>query len=101
MSESREQETVFELPPHVGDDFEVFVNGVPQRQGRDYERRDRALVFARPVAQEGKLGALRWISIFLGIAGTYRKHDTVDIIYTRDGERLVATGLQPKAQARS
>ena len=28
--------------------------------------------------------------------GSYRKHDSVDVIYERDGRRLVATGLQPR-----
>ncbi len=33
--------------------------------------------------------------MLLGIAGTYRKHETVDIAYERDGQRLVETGLHP------
>jgi hypothetical protein len=57
----------------------------------------RTLVFARPLAQEGKLGAMRWASMFLGVAGTYRKHDSVDVVYKRDGRRVVATDLlRPK-----
>ena len=56
----------------------------------------RTLVFTRSLAQEGKLGALRWTSMFLGVAGTYRKHDTVDVVYERDGRRVVATGLRRK-----
>ena len=39
--------------------------------------------------------SIRWLSIFLGLAGTYRKHDTVDVVYESDGKRLVATGLPP------
>ena len=30
----------------------------------------------------------------LGIAGTYRKNDTVDIAYESGGRRQVATGLR-------
>jgi hypothetical protein len=85
-----------ELPDEVPEDFEVFVNGVKQEQGRDYRVQGRTLVFNRPLAQEGKLGAMRWTSIFLGVAGTYRKHDTVDVVYKRDGRRMVATGLTPE-----
>jgi hypothetical protein len=29
--------------------------------------------------------------MLLGIAGTYRKHETVDVIYEEDGRRTVAT----------
>jgi hypothetical protein len=88
-------ETRVELPGDVPEEFEVFINGVRQEQGRDYHVQGRTLVFPRQLAQEGKLGAMRWTSIFLGVAGTYRKHDTVDVVYRRDGRRTVATGLRP------
>jgi hypothetical protein len=90
-------ESRVELPPEVPEDFEVFVNGVRQEPGRDYHVQGRTLVFTRSLAQEGKLGAMRWASMFLGVAGTYRKHDTVDVVYQRDGRRAVATGLRPHA----
>ena len=86
-----------ELPPDVPEDFEVFINGVPQEPRRDYRVQGRALVFTRPLAQEGRLGPVRWLSMLLGVAGTYRKHDTVDVVYERDGRRVVATGLRPES----
>ncbi|HEV3404854.1 MAG TPA: hypothetical protein VG073_11230 [Gaiellaceae bacterium] len=86
------------LPPGVGDAYEVYVNGVRQERGRDFERSGDELVFPRPLAQEGRLGFWRWLSIFFGVAGTYRKHETVDVVYEgRNGRRLVATGLEPRA----
>jgi hypothetical protein len=78
-----------EVPSHVGGEFEVFVNGVPQARGVDYEQLGRKLLFESELAQEGRLGFWRWISLFFGIAGTYRKNDTVDIVFTRDGRRTV------------
>jgi hypothetical protein len=81
------------LPGGVQEPFEVFVNGVPQERGTDYELRGRELVFAKPLAQEGRLGAIRWLSIFLGIAGTYRKNDSVDVVYDLGGRRTVAAAL--------
>jgi hypothetical protein len=33
------------------------------------------------------------MSLFLGIAGTYRQNDSVDVVYDVDGRRVVATGL--------
>ena len=88
-------ESRVELPDDVPEEFEVFVNGVRQEPGRDYRVQGRTLVFTRSLAHEGKLGAMRWTSMFLGVAGTYRKHDTVDVVYKRDGRRTVATGLRP------
>ena len=85
-----------DLPSHVPDRFEVFVGGVRQTPGVDYELIGRSLVFPRPIAQEGRLGFWRWTSMWLGIAGTYRKHENVDIVYDVNGRRQVATGLRPQ-----
>jgi hypothetical protein len=85
-----------ELPEHVPPAFEVYVGGVRQLPGRDFDVLGRTLVFPRPIAQEGRLGFWRWASMWLGIAGTYRKHEEVDIVYTVDGRREVETGLQPE-----
>ena len=81
------------LPSGVQEPFEVFVNGVPQRRGADYVLRGRELVFSKPLAKEGRLGPLRWLSIFLGVAGTYRKNDSVDVVYEVGGRRTVAATL--------
>jgi hypothetical protein len=88
-------ESRVELPSDVQEEFEVFVNGVRQELGRDYRVQGRTLVFSRRLHHEGKLGATRWASIFLGVAGTYRKHDSIDVVYARDGRKVVATGLTP------
>jgi hypothetical protein len=83
-----------ELPREVGDDYEVYVNGVLQQAGRDFDRLGSELVFRRPLAREGRLGAMRWLSMLLGIAGTYRKHENVDVVYEAGGSRKVAS-LEP------
>lgn len=85
-----------ELPDHVPTTFEVFVNGVRQVPGRDFDVEGSSLVFPRPLAQEGQLGFWRWAGMWLGIAGSYRKHETVDIVYELDGRREVETGLEPQ-----
>jgi hypothetical protein len=82
-----------ELPPHVTKPVQVFLNGVPQRPGVDYEQIGGSLLFERELATEGRLGFWRWASMLLGIAGTYRKHDTVDVVYEAGGQRGVETGL--------
>ncbi len=86
--------THVELPPHVPHEFEVYVNGVRQEPGRDFRVEGRSLVFPRQLAEEGKLGFWRWASMWLGIAGTYRKNETVDVVYESGGRRQVETGLK-------
>jgi hypothetical protein len=90
-------ESRVELPADVPEEFEVFVNGVRQEPGRDYRVQGRTLVFNRRLHHEGKLGKARWTSIFLGVAGTYRKHDSIDVTYERNGRKTVATDLVPYA----
>ena len=82
------------LPDVVSDPLEVYVNGVPQQLSVDYDVRGRELWFRQELAGEGSLGAVRWASMFLGVAGTYRKNDSVDVVYEHEGKRLVATGLK-------
>jgi hypothetical protein len=82
-----------DLPRDVAGAIEVYVNGVRQEEGRDFARRDDSLVFDRQLAREGRLGFWRWLSIVLGIAGTYRQNDSVDVVYDRGGRRVVAPGL--------
>jgi hypothetical protein len=86
-----------DLPAHIPGSFEVYVAGVQQVPGTDYEVIGRTLVFPRPIAQEGRLGFWRWAAMWLGIAGSYRKHETVDVVYDAGGRRQVETGLRPQA----
>ena len=81
------------LPRGAEPPYEVYVNGVPQAQGKDYELRGDLLLFERDLKKEGKLGFWRWLSMALSIAGTYRQNDSVDVTYTLAGRRRVATGL--------
>jgi hypothetical protein len=83
-----------ELPPEVTVPFEVFVNGIPQHPGVDFDQVGRLLVFRRELAREGQLGFWRWASMLFGVAGTYRKHDTVDVVFGAAGARRVIS-LEP------
>ena len=80
-----------DLPDAVGDTFEVFLNGVQQFPGRDFDQVGRSLVFSSELREEGRLGFWRWLSLFLGVAGTYRRNDSVDIVFTANGRKAVAT----------
>jgi hypothetical protein len=85
----RQPHTRVPLPPGIEPPFEVFVNGVLQREGVDYEVHDREIRFPRSLAREGRLGFWRWFWGAWGI-GTYRRDETVDIRYQRDGQTTVA-----------
>jgi hypothetical protein len=87
-----------DLPDVVAEPFEVYVNGVPQQRGLDFEQVGRTLVFRRTLEREGQLGFWRWLSLFLGVAGTYRKHDTVDVIFGDRGRRTVIS-LDPTPES--
>jgi hypothetical protein len=93
VSQEARKGTRVRLPPDVVRPFEVYVNGVPQTEGIDFRIEGRTLVFARELKTEGKLGLLRWLSIAAGVAGTYRQNDSVDVVYERNGQRVVATKL--------
>jgi hypothetical protein len=69
-----------ELPSGVTEPLDVFVNGVAKRRGTDYEVRGTTLYLADELTGEGRLGFWRWASLWLGVAGTYRKNDKVDVV---------------------
>jgi hypothetical protein len=81
------------LPPGAEPPYRVFVNGVPQKEGTDYEVRSHELHFSRPLEKE-RIGLGRWTAIFLGLWGSYGKNDSVDVQYRRSGRDAFATGLE-------
>jgi hypothetical protein len=93
VSEESSRGTRVRLPAEVVRPFDVFLNGVAQEEGRDYRIEGRTLVFERELRTEGKLGFWRWLSLTIGIAGTYRQNDSVDVAYRRNGKPVVATRL--------
>jgi hypothetical protein len=74
-------------PPYV-----VFINGVQQAEGRDYDVEGRQVVFRRPIVKE-KIGTSRWLAMYLGLWGTYRKNETVDVQFVRDGRTDLRSDL--------
>ena len=80
------------LPPGVREPYVVFVNGVRQELGADYEVREGTLVFKRPLAID-RISKKRWAIGWFGFA-TYRKDDSVDVAWTApDGSPRVAHKL--------
>ena len=85
--------SIARLPPHVKRPFEVYISGVPQREGADFVVEGQDLVFEGRALRKDKISGWRW---FLGAwgVGTYRQNDSVDIRYTLDGRPMVAEGLE-------
>ena len=93
VTEAVQSRTRAQLPRDVTRPFQVFLNGVPQREGIDYTLDGPSLVFERELRTEGKLGPWRWAAIMIGVVGTYRQNDSVDVVYERRGRKVVATKL--------
>ena len=68
------------LPPGIDPPFTVYVNGVRQQPGADYEVTDGVLSFRRPLAKEGRLGFWKWFWGAFGI-GSYGRNDVVDVAH--------------------
>jgi len=84
--------SIVPLPPDVRSPFEVYVNGVRQQAGADYELVDRTLVFDRELKKEGKLCFWRWVLGAWGV-GTDRQNDSVDGSYEHAGRAALVESL--------
>jgi hypothetical protein len=88
--------SIVKLPPQVCEPYEVFVNGVPQREGADFQAKGRTLMFERELRKD-KISKRRWLLGAWGV-GTYKQDDSVDVRYeARDGSPRVAEGLEIEA----
>ena len=73
------------IPAGAQPPFTVFINGVEQSQGEDYSVEGGEVVFTRPIVKE-KMGTGRWLAMYLGLFGTYRKDEKVDLQFSRAGK---------------
>jgi hypothetical protein len=73
------------LPAGAEPPFAVFINGVEQREGADYSIEAGEIAFSRPIVKE-KMGTGRWLAMYLGLFGTYRKDEKVDLQFSRRGK---------------
>jgi hypothetical protein len=80
------------LPHAARPPFQVFVNGVPQREDEDFRLEGAELRFNRELKSD-RVGFWRWTLMFFNIAGTYGGQ-TVDVRYSHGGRDTVATGLE-------
>ena len=77
--------------------YTVFINGVEQSEGADYELRAGEIVFSRQIVKE-KVGTGRWLAMYLGLFGTYRKDETIDLQFQRGGKTELLSDLPVEAE---
>jgi hypothetical protein len=80
------------IPAGAEAPYTVYVNGVEQTEGEDFKIADRELVFTRPIVKE-EMGTSRWLAMYLGLWGTYRKDEKVDIQFQRAGKTELVADL--------
>lgn len=85
--------SIVRLPRDVRDPYEVYLNGVKQRPGVDFQVHGRELLFDRQLRKD-RISGWRWVLGAWGV-GTYRQDDSVDVRYdAADGSPRVAEGLE-------
>jgi hypothetical protein len=81
------------LPHGAEPPITVYINGIAQTEGEDYRIERSEIVFDRPILKE-RVGGVRWLAMFLGLFGTYRKHETVDVEYRAAGQVKLASDIE-------
>jgi hypothetical protein len=85
--------SIVNLPPEVREPYEVFLNGVPQREGVDFQTKGRILMFGRELRKD-RISKRRWLLGAWGV-GTYKQDDSIDVRYEApDGSPRVAVALE-------
>ncbi len=80
------------IPAQAERPYTVFINGIEQKEGKDFNVEGRELHFTRPIVKE-KMGTSRWLAMYLGLWGTYRKDEKVDIQFQRGGKTELVADL--------
>ncbi len=80
------------LPAGARAPYVVYINGVEQSEGTDYTVAAGEIVFTRPIIKE-KVGTGRWLAMYLGLFGTYRKNETIDLQFQRNGKTELISDL--------
>lgn len=81
------------LPRGAAEPIRVHINGVEQRRGEVWDVRNGEIVFTRPIVKE-KVTTGRWLAMYLGLFGSYRLNETVDIEYSLGGEAKLAADVE-------
>ena len=90
MAESFEAGRRVRLPNGAERPIQVFINGVAQKEGKDYSIHGREIVFKRPLVKE-RVSRTRWVAMTLGLFGSYGEHESVDVHFRRGGKTQVVS----------
>lgn len=80
------------LPRGAEEPIRIYINGVEQPRGEMWEVGGNEVVFKRHIVKE-EVTTGRWLAMYIGIFGTYRLHETVDIEYSIAGRRTLAADV--------
>jgi hypothetical protein len=81
------------LPRGAEPPIVVYINGIEQVEGQDYDLDSDGILFRESIIKEGKVSGLRWLSMAIGLFGSYKKNETVDVSYSLAGKTHHATDL--------
>lgn len=81
------------LPRGASEPIRVHINGVEQPRGERWNIREGYLVFTSPIIKE-HVSRGRWMAMYLGLFGSYRKNEQVDVEYTLDGKAKLAADIE-------
>lgn len=82
------------LPRGAERPIRVYVNGIEQAEEGDYRVAGGMVVFNREIIKEEKLSGVRWLVMLVGVVGTYRKNESVDVEYRFRGETKLISDVQ-------
>jgi hypothetical protein len=81
-----------QLPRGASEPIRVHINGVEQPRGDVWDVREGHIVFTRPIVKE-RVSTGRWLAMYLGLFGSYKKNEQVDVEYTLDGQTKLAADI--------
>ncbi len=81
------------LPRGASEPIRVHINGVEQPRGEVWDVRAGEVVFTRPIVKE-HVSKGRWMAMYLGLFGSYRKNEQVDVEYTLGGQTKLAANVE-------
>ncbi len=81
------------LPRGAQEPIRVHINGVEQARGEAWDVREGMIVFTRPIVKE-RVSTGRWLAMYLGLFGSYKKNEQVDVEYTLGGQTKLAANIE-------
>lgn len=80
------------IPREAEPPIVVFVNGIVQTEGEDFDLRGNEIVFSRDIIKEARSGKKKLV-MMLGVVGFYNKNETIDVQFQRGGKTELAADL--------